>query len=57
MKKIKKIAQEIQKLEQECQQGINVSENLKKMEEIMLSLPFEELLKLNIEIEKNFLTK
>ena len=57
MKEIKKIAQEIQKLEQECQQGINVSENLKKMEEIMLSLPFEELLKLNIEIEKNFLTK
>ena len=57
MKEIKKIAQEIQKLEQECQQGINVSENLKKMEEIMLSLPFEELLKLNIEIEKKFLTK
>ena len=57
MKEIKKIAQEIQKLEQECQQGINVSENLKKMEEIMLSLPFEKLLELNIEIEKNFLTK
>lgn len=52
MKEIKKIAQEIQKLEQECQQGINVSENLKKMEEIMLSLPFEKLLELNEEIEK-----
>ena len=54
--KIKNLAKEIALLEQECEQGINVSENLKKMEEIMIELPFEDLLKLNCEIEKNFLT-
>ena len=52
--KIKNLAKEIALLEQECEQGINVSENLKKMEEIMTELPFEDLLKLNYEIEKNF---
>lgn len=57
MNNIKELAQKIQKLEQECQQGINVSKNLKEMEEIMLSLPFEKLLELNEEIEKKILTK
>ena len=56
MKKIKKIAQEIQKLEQECQQGINISENLEKMEKLMEDVPFDALLELNEILEKNFLT-
>lgn len=57
MKKIKQIAEEIILLEQECQQGINISENLQKMEELMGNLPFKDILKLNEIIEKNFLTK
>jgi hypothetical protein len=57
MKKIKQIAEEIILLEQECQQGINISENLQKMEELMENLPLKDILKLNEIIEKNFLTK
>ena len=53
---IKAIAQRIQELESECEQGINVSKNLAEMEALMLTLPFEDLLELNCEIEKNFLT-
>lgn len=57
MKKIKNIANQIIELEQECQQGINVSENLKKMDKLMKNLSFEELLELNEIVEKKFLTK
>ena len=57
MNDIKSIAQEIIDLEEKCSLGINVSENLQKMEKLMLELPFEELLELNLEIEKNFLKK
>lgn len=57
MKKIKQIAEEIILLEQECQQGINISKNLQKMEELMENLPLKDILKLNEIIEKNFLTK
>lgn len=57
MKKLQEIAEQIISLEQECQQGINISENLKKMEELMKDLPFEEILELNEILEKNFLTK
>lgn len=57
MKKIKQIAEEIILLEQECQQGINISENLQKMEKLMENLPLKDILKLNEIIEKNFLTK
>ena len=60
MKKLQEIAEQIISLEQECQQGINISENLEKMEEkkeLMKDLPFEEILKLNEILEKNFLTK
>lgn len=53
---IKAIAQRIQELEKECEQGINVSKNLAEMEALMLTLSFEDLLELNCEIEKNFLT-
>lgn len=56
MKRIKKIAKQIQQLEEECQQGNNISENLKKMEELMSNLPFEEMLELNEILEQNFLT-
>lgn len=54
--KLKAIASQIIELEEQCTQGINVSENLQKMEELMLKLPFEDLLELNLELEKNFLT-
>ena len=57
MKNLKEIAEQIALLEQECQQGINISENLEKMEELMKDLPFEEILELNEILEKNFLTK
>lgn len=57
MNDIKSIAQEVIDLEEKCSLGINVSENLQKMEKLMLKLPFEELLELNLEIEKNFLKK
>ena len=57
MKKIKNIANQIIELEQECQQGINVSENLKKMDKLMKNLSFKELLELNEIVEKKFLTK
>ena len=56
MKRIKKIAKQIQQLEEECQQGNNISENLKKMEELMSNLPLEEMLELNEILEQNFLT-
>ena len=54
--KIKRIAKEISQLEKECEQGINISENIKRMETLMSELPFDELLELNFEIEQNFLT-
>ena len=57
MKNLKEIAEQIVLLEQECQQGINISENLEKMEELMKDLPFKEILELNEILEKNFLTK
>ena len=57
MEKLQEIAEQIISLEQECQQGINISENLEKMEELMKDLPFKEILELNEILEKNFLTK
>ena len=44
MKNLKEIAEQIVLLEQECQQGINISENLIKMEKVMENLSLEELL-------------
>lgn len=56
MKNLKEIAEQIVLLEQECQQGINISENLEKMEKLMEDIPFDALLELNEIVEKNFLT-
>ena len=56
MKNLKEIAEQIVLLEQECQQGINISENLEKMEKLMEDVPFDALLELNEILEKNFLT-
>lgn len=56
MKNLKEIAEQIVLLEQECQQGINISENLEKMEKLMEDIPFDALLELNEILEKNFLT-
>ena len=56
MKNLKEIAEQIVLLEQECQQGINISENLEKMEILMKDIPFDVLLELNEILEKNFLT-
>ena len=56
MKNLKEIAEQIILLEQECQQGINISENLEKMEKLMEDIPFDALLELNEILEKNFLT-
>lgn len=56
MKKINQIANQIMVLEEECQKDINISENLKKMEELMKDLSLEEILELNEILEKKFLT-
>lgn len=56
MKNLKEIAEQIVLLEQECQQGINISENLEKMEKLMEDIPFDALLELNEILEKIFLT-
>ena len=56
MKNLKEIAEQIALLEQECQQGINISKNLEKMEKLMKDIPFDALLELNEIVEKNFLT-
>ena len=55
MNNLDEIAQEIMRLEDECQKGINVKKNLQKMEALMLDLPFDKLLELNSKLE-NFLT-
>lgn len=56
MKNLKEIAEQIVLLEQECQQGINISENLEKMDNLMKNIPFDKLLELNEILEKKFLT-
>lgn len=54
--KLQNIANQIIQLEQECQKGINISENLQKMEILMRNIQFNELFELNEIIEKKFLT-
>lgn len=51
--KLQNIANQIIQLEQECQKGINISENLQKMEILMRNIQFNELFELNEIIEKN----
>ena len=55
--KLKEIALEMEQLENECQQDINVSENLLKMEKLMMQLSLEDMLELTEILNKKFLTK
>ena len=58
MKDMKKISQEIVALEKELQLGKNVKINEQKIENILLSLSFTEVLELDEYIQKeNLLTK
>lgn len=54
-KTIKKLAQQIWDLEQDLQKGINVQSAQNKIEEIMSTLSFEEVLELDDYITMNFL--
>lgn len=53
-KELKKIAKEITVLEQKCQNGENISENLVLMEELVSKLSIEDLLELSLLMETNF---
>ena len=53
-KELKKIAKEITILEQKCQDGENISENLVLMEELVSKLSIEDLLELSLLMETNF---
>ena len=55
--KIKKIANDFIELEKKCQLGINISENMSKMENLIKCLSIKEMLEVNDLIEQNFLTK
>jgi hypothetical protein len=56
--KEKNIAYKIVELEKEIQLGKNVQENTKKIEEIMLSLPLEEVIEIDhFILKQNLLTK
>ena len=52
--KLKEIALEMEQLENECQQGINISENIIKMEKIMMGLSLEDMLELTEILNKKF---
>ena len=54
MKKLKQIAERIVELEQEMEKGINVSENEKKIEELMLNVSFNELFQLTEILNRKF---
>lgn len=54
MKKLKQIAERIVELEQEIEKGINVSENEKKIEELMLNVSFSELFQLTEILNRKF---
>lgn len=53
-KELKKIAKKITILEQKCQNGENISENLVLMEELVSKLSIEDLLELSLLMETNF---
>lgn len=48
------IAQKLMELEQECQKGNNISENLSKMDEVIASLSIQDMLELDAYMEENF---
>ena len=57
-KNIKKLAQEIARLEKECQSRHNFSETMNKIEQIVQGLSLEDMLEIdNYILEKNLLTK
>ena len=57
-KKLKELAEQISKLEKECQLGNNLQENMNKIEQLIQSLSLEEMLKIDTYImNEKFLTK
>lgn len=57
-KEMKEIANRLAKLERECQNGNNINENMLEMAQIVSSLSFEDLMRLDeYIINKNLLTK
>lgn len=57
-KKLKELAEQISKLEKECQLGNNLQENMDKIEQLIQSLSLEEMLEIDTYImNEKFLTK
>lgn len=57
-KNIKKLAQQIARLEKECQSENNISENMNKIEQLIQGLSLEDMLAIDDYIlEKKLLTK
>lgn len=48
------IARKLMELEQECQKGNNISENLNKMDEVIKLLSIQDLIELDAYMEENF---
>ena len=48
------IARKLMELEQECQKGNNISENLSKMNEVIEPLSIQDLIELDAYMEENF---
>ena len=48
------IARKLMELEQECQKGNNISENLSKMDEVIASLSIQDMLELDAYMEENY---
>ena len=48
------IARKLMELEQECQKGNNISENLSKMDEVIGHLSIQDLIELDAYMEENF---
>ena len=53
-KEIKSLAEKIINLEQKCQAGKNIAENLKKMEQLVSKLSVNDILQLSLMVETNF---
>lgn len=53
-KEKQELARKIMELEQECQQGNNISENLSKMDEVIRPLSIQDLIELDAYMEENF---
>ena len=48
------IARKLMELEQECQKGNNISENLSKMNKVIEHLSIQDLIELDAYMEENF---